>query len=176
MFYRLNTVAVCLVFLLTFFVALPGLAIAEETREYQIKAAFVFNILKHVEWPQGSGDLKLGVYGANPFGGSLQALEGRSIGSRRLLVSFPRQLEDLDELDVVFVAQSETTWAASVLSQVKSKPILTISDIPDFVGLGGAIGFVTLQNRLKFELGQSALQQAGLKASPELQQEAVKLR
>ncbi len=63
---------------------------AQAVNEYQVKAAFIFNFAKFVEWPvDASGEpgvLVVGVVGDDPFGGALDRLNGSLVNGRRLRI------------------------------------------------------------------------------------------
>lgn len=144
-------------------VSLPALA---APREYQLKAAFLFNFIKFVDWPSGSGPIKVGVLGKDPFEGELKKLEAKKVGGRAIQVAPVKDAADAKNFDVVFVA--DAALQKPLLAAVAGKPVLTISDTPDFAKNGGGITLVSSRNRLRFQINQGSLKKARLKASSKL--------
>jgi hypothetical protein len=143
--------------------------------EYRIKAAFLFNFVQFVEWPESAfpnerAPLVICVAGTDPFGNALdQVIEGESVGKRRLIVRRTGNPEGLDTCHLLFVSRSEKARLGKVLDAVgSSTPVLTVSDIDGFVVRGGAIGLFLEHHRVRFEINPSNAQRRGLKLSSQL--------
>jgi len=155
------------------FVALQSPARAQ-SREYQLKAAFLFQFTKFVEWPEGSfastnSPLVIGILGENPFEGALERLvEGERVNGRPLIL---RQLEPdaaVDSVHVLFVARSEAGRAASLMRPLAGKPVLTVSDIEGFASRGGCAELFVDQNRIRFRVNPRTAGDARLSISSKL--------
>lgn len=149
--------------------ALPA---APPPAEYQIKAAYLLNFARYVEWPAArlaaAQALRVCVLGRDPFGGALSALEGRQINGREVRV---RQLEGVDqagECHVVFISDSEERRLGPMLRTLASRGLLLVSDLDGFAEAGGSIGLVTEDGRVRFDINQTSLQRDGLRASAQL--------
>jgi len=147
-------------------------ATAAPAGEYQIKAAYLLNFARYVEWPAArlpaAQALRVCVLGRDPFGGELSALEGRQVNGREVRV---RQIEAADqagECHVVFIADSEERRLAPMLRMLASRSLLLVSDIDGFAEAGGGIGLVTEDGRVRFDINQASLQRDGLRASAQL--------
>lgn len=145
---------------------------ASPAGEYQIKAAYLLNFARYVEWPaarlQAAQALRICVLGRDPFGGALSALEGRQVNGREVRV---RQLEGADqagECHVVFISESEERRLGPMLRMLASRGLLLVSDIDGFAEAGGSIGLVTEDGRVRFDINQASLQRDGLRASAQL--------
>jgi YfiR/HmsC-like len=155
--------------------ALPAAVRAQvAASEYDVKAAFLFNFTKFVEWPGSAfsddrGALQLCVFGGNPFGKSLEAVAGEEVGGHRLGV---RRVEDTGKLagcHVLFIDPAESSDRTSqVLSSVRGEPVLTVGDNRGFLDRGGIINFVLEGTKVRFEINQEAAERAGLKISSKL--------
>lgn len=154
--------------------ALTGLALAvpasfgQVTTEAQLKAAYLVNFLKYVEWPVQRPALTICLFGRDSLGPSLASYEGRQIGGRELKirrVGSPEQLADCHEL---FIADTEEARFGAVLRWVENQPILTVSDAEGFTRDGGAIALVRSDGRLQFDVNADALARAGLKPSSQM--------
>jgi hypothetical protein len=136
------------------------------TFEYELKAAFLVNFLKYVEWPtRDTGDLVVCVAGQNPFGTSIDRLAaGERIGSRAIRVRVI--LEPDPPCHAVFIPR--TANRAAYLRAVADTPTLTIGETPGFLDEGGMINFVQDGARLTFEINVDAARRANLAVSSRL--------
>jgi hypothetical protein len=142
-------------------------------REYQVKAAFIYNFALYVEGPTnadngGNKPYSVCVIGDNYLGPALASINGRVIRNRRLVVSQVREVEDVGNCDILFISASEKTNLTSFLEAVRSRPVLTISDMERFTQSGGMIGFVTLDNKVRFEINLKQAQRSRLRVSSQL--------
>lgn len=143
-------------------------AICEVTSEAQLKAAYLVNFLKYVEWPSSRNTINICLFGRDSLGPYLANYEGRVIAGRELhirKVSSPEQLADCQEL---FIADTEEARIGAVLRWVDRQPILTVSDSETFTRDGGAIALIRSDGRLQFEVNTDALSRANLKASSQM--------
>jgi hypothetical protein len=154
--------------LLTRFLALP--AVAEGApREYVIKAAFIYNFVKFVDWPGGgSSTLIIGVLGNNPFGAALNQLNGKSVKGKTLAVRQCNSVSDAESCQVVFISSSDADRQRQILDSLKSSSILTVGESKGFAQRGGMINFVTEDDRVRFEVNPAAAERARLNISSEM--------
>lgn len=150
------------------------LADASAPGVYQIKAAFLYNFAKFVEWPSGSfadgnSPLVIGILGDDPFGSSLdQVVKGNTVGGRRICIKrFPR-IRDVESCHILFVCSSESNRLARALESVKNSGVLTVSDIDRFAQRGGIVGFTMDDNKVGFEINVTTAQRSNLKISSKL--------
>lgn len=149
-------------------------------KEYQVKAAFLYNFFQFVDWPpqafaEPQEPLVIGVIGDDPFNGYLDELvRGEKIKSHPLVVRRYHQLDEIKQCHVLYVCQSESRHLKEVLSMVKGKNILTVSDADGFVRDGGIIRFVTENNKIRFKINVDAARAARLTISSKLMQAAEK--
>jgi hypothetical protein len=148
-------------------------------REYKVKAAFIYNFAKFVEWPAqklggDSTPIVIGVLGPNPFGDELEnALKGRQINGRGIVV---RQFDDAEgakAAHLLFVSANDETKLRKAL---KEYGVLTIGQSESFTRNGGIITFTFEHDKLGFEINVGAAEQAGLKISAQLQKLAKSVR
>jgi hypothetical protein len=147
---------------------------AQESKEYQIKAAFLFNFAQFVEWPSAAfadsqTPISIGVLGDDPFGAVLdQTVQGETIHSRKLVVQRSRRLEDLKGCHLLFISKSEKSRVGDILSGLGSSSVLTVSETESFARRGGIINFYLDGNKVRFEINAQAAQQKGIKISSQL--------
>lgn len=152
--------------------ASPAAAIAPAAAptEYEVKAAFVVNFARFVEWPEApAGPFVVGVLGEDPFGDALDhAFRGEVTGGHAWTVRRLARPEDGTGVQILFVGKSEEKRLAAILAQMRGAPVLTVSDMPGFAGRGGMIGFRLEERRVRFDIDPEPAAQAGLKLSSQL--------
>jgi hypothetical protein len=156
------------------FSLLGSLPARAQSKEYQIKAAFLFNFAQFVKWPGGSfandsAPFCIGILGDDPFGDALEGIvQGESIDHHRLTVLRARSFAELKNCQLIFVCKSEEGHVAEILSQLDSKPILTVSEVEGFTKNGGDINFYLQDGKIRFEINPSSAQHCGLRISSQL--------
>lgn len=141
--------------------------------EYQVKAAFIYNFAKFVDWPAESftndhAPLVVTILGAPPQLAPFEAIRGKTVKNRRLDVRQAARVEDVGVTHVLFVPASEKQQAAHILDFARERSILTISDMKQFTQAGGIITFVTVDEKVRFEINLAAARRSGLKISSQL--------
>lgn len=166
-------------------------AAPEENREYQIKAAFLYNFVKFTNWPgeqaadsdepnaiDGNEPMTIGIIGKDPFGDAFEPIKDKRIKGRKILLkrfkeleeSGPskEQLEALRKCYLLFVCRSQKEQLKEIIDSVKDCPVLTVGDMGDFLESGGMINFIIEENKIRFEINLIAARRAGLRISSKL--------
>ena len=150
---------------------------SSNSSEYLIKAGFIFNFAKFVDWPpttfaQPDSPIVIGILGTDPFGAIIdQIVQDKKIGGRGFVVKrmkWGTDLKDLKECKILFVGASERVHIDELVQIVKGLPILTVGETPGFAEHGGVIRLVLEDNRVRFEVNVDAARQAGLTISSRL--------
>jgi len=147
---------------------------APSPTEYEIKAAFLYNFARFVEWPPESGHdpgapFVIAILGHDPFGPVLdETVAGKAVGGRPIEVRRVSRVEEAREAQIVFVAPSERPNMAAILKAVGRPGVLTVGDTDGFASQGGAINFTLQARRVRFEINPAAAEQARLKMSSQL--------
>lgn len=155
---------------------------ATDTREYQIKAAFLYNFTRFVEWPASSfadagSPIVIGAYCADPFGAVLKAIvKGRTVNGRGIVARKLDTVELATSAHVVFVCAAKDTEFAHIESVVDGRPVLTVGETDAFAEAAGIIRFVLDEEKVRFEINMAAAERAGLKVSAQLQKLATAVR
>ena len=150
-----------------------GVAPAESANEYQVKAAFLFNFAKFVEWPpnvfpDSDTPLAICVLGQDPFGSYLDdTLRGERVNSRPLTVQRFRNITDVKRCHVLFISRSESGHLNDIVANVKYHKILTVTDV-DAAKSGVIIRFVSEGSRIRFRIDVEAAKAASLTISSKL--------
>lgn len=151
-----------------------GPAQTATTREYQVKAVFLFNFAQFVEWPASTfpdrdTPLVIGVLGRDPFGVYLEeTVRGEIVKSRQLITQRYSHVEDVRNCQVLFISRSESEKLDQIISRLKDRKILTVSDDAGHSGHGVIIRFVTQNNRIKLRINLEAAKAANLTISSKL--------
>ena len=117
---RLSHILALSVFYALLTTAISGAADADRClSEYQVKASYLYNFTKFIEWPpQNSGDSQvftIVVMGKNPFGENLEPLTGKLVYNRKVLIRYIRNIEALQECDLLFISADETDNIIDIL-------------------------------------------------------------
>ncbi|MDO8589259.1 MAG: YfiR family protein [Armatimonadota bacterium] len=142
--------------------------------EYQIKAVFLYNFAKFVEWPSSAfadanSPIVIAVLGEDPFGSSLeQVVKGKTVGGRRFSIKRFEKIRDLEPCHILFISSSESGHLSKALDSIKGPNVLTVSEIERFAQRGGIIGFVVTDNKVGFEINLDAAKKVNLKLSSKL--------
>lgn len=159
--------------------AMPALAATEHpSMEYQVKAAYLYNFLQFVEWPEEAfkdNQINLCVVGEDRFGTALAATAGKTSRGRTIAVKhIPSVQPELASCHVVFLSRSEGWHEFQVLHELAGRPVLTIGETKGFADRGGVINLVLKGETIRFEINQRAARRNGLKVSAQLLQLAVR--
>ena len=154
------------------FMGWASIVVAEESAESQVKAAFVYNFTKFIQWPirtlpPGEPKVSLCVLGDDPLGDSLESLTGKTTSGRQLSVRRIPRVEDSGHCQIVYICKSERDQARNILKGIK-EGILTIGEMSHFTSSGGIINLLIVENRISFEINVDAAERAGLKINSQL--------
>jgi hypothetical protein len=147
---------------------------AQSPTEYQVKAAYLFNFLKFVEWPDDPaadlhGKWVIGIVGDSPIGGELaQLVQGKNVQGRELQVKKFQAAENLRACNILFISESEKVHVPSILAALRGSSVLTVADMDNFIGSGGMIQFVVEDARVRVAIDVGATGRARLKVSSKL--------
>ena len=148
--------------------SMPQLLHAEsaQSSEYDVKAAFLLNFAQFVSWPENhlrENRIVFGILGDDPFGSALDSmLEGRTVNDRPVTVKRIKRGESILGVDVLFISNSEADQLEKLFAQLRASPTLTVSDIEGFAKIGGMIGFVLRDGRVRFQINHTTGEAAGL--------------
>ncbi len=150
----------------------PPSSFAEEvSREYTLKAAYVYRIAQFVDWPEtGAAPSSLGVciLGTDPFGSAIDYIEEKTSRGRRFSLHRFASRESLGDCQMLFISASEADRMETILDGLAGHSVLTVSDAEDFARCGGMIGLVNRQGRVGLEINRKAAEAAGLQISAKL--------
>jgi len=148
---------------------------SQQYSEYEVKAGYLYNFIKFVNWPNYSFDNEyapfvIGIYGDDPFDDILEnAFKDRTLYDRKWLLIHYNTLEEINDCNLLFISGVNRTELLKVLDVVKEKSILTIGDnVEDFCELGGIINFTKQNSKNRFEINNEAAMNVKLVISSKL--------
>lgn len=171
---RIKRFAIVMASVLGMVVGMPrAVAQLPPERESLVKAAFLYNFAKFVEWPPEAfadthAPMILCIIGVDPFGAGLESIEGKTVKGRRLVIQRAAEDKRLGQCHILFVSPSEKKRLPILLSMLDRSPVLTVSDMSQFSHLGGIITLIKAQDTIRFEINVDVAQRVNLKISSEL--------
>ena len=149
--------------------------------EYQVKAAYLYNFAKFVEWPaavmSSDNSFNICILGHDPFDPALSTtLAGESIKGKNVLVKRISRAQDGPGCQILYISSSEQDRLKEILDVLDKTSVLTVSDMPQFTRRGGMIQFVVDANRVRFEVNLTSAERTGLVLSSQLLKVAIGVR
>jgi hypothetical protein len=168
-----------------------GQAETTTSREYQVKAAFLYNFTMFTDWPKekiadGNDPIVIGIIGDDPFDDAFEPVKNKKVKGKDVVIKRFKELEELkksgekDESQphpqietlkkchVLFICSSEKKRLGEIIDLVQDNNVLTVSDIEGFIEAGGIINFVMEEKKVNFEINNISAEKAGLKISSKL--------
>lgn len=142
--------------------------------EYQVKALFLVNFAKYVEWPEKAFEdtnkpFVIGVVGENNFGPHLEkAIEGKNVSGRAIQILAVEKDDDLAKCHILFVSASEKKHLSEIVAKVKELPVLTVGEAEPFISQGGVINFTKKEGKVRLQIDLGAARKAKLQLSSKL--------
>jgi len=169
-------------FILLIGVGLGTTARGEEiSREYRIKAAYLYNLSKFITWPNEATisqetPITLCVYGYNPFDKYLDKLRERPVKGRTISVRHIAENQPMDDCQLLFISQHNAAGPKMLAAPAPFPPILTVSDDPDFLMRGGMVALITVNNNVQLDINLTRAKQAGFTFSASLLEVAHRIQ
>ena len=142
--------------------------------EYQIKAAFLFNFAKFVEWPleafaEPTSPFIIGILGENPFGDDFErTIRAKTVNNRPFTIKEIRSLPEARTCHILFINSSEKKRLSEIFESLRGVSVLTVGETERFVDTGGIINFVKESDKIRLQINDDAAKSAGLKISSKL--------
>lgn len=159
----------------------PGLE-AEDSNptEYEVKAAYLYNFGRFVEWPKvksNNGPFTVCVLGHDPFGAALDStLAGETLHGSKVVAKRISTAQEAANCRILFISSSEAAQLKDILTTLNKASILTVSDIPQFARHGGIVEFILDGNKVRFDVNLAAAERASLALSSQLLKVALHVR
>jgi hypothetical protein len=185
------------IFLVLFLVLFVGSITAEadadsaQSREYTVKAAFLYNFIKFVEWPKentpdSNEPITICILGKDPFGNAFEPVKDKQAKGRKVIVKrikgfeelkksspkdkaeLQRKIKAIKKCHVLFICSSGKEELKETINSVKNHSVLTVGETEVFFEAGGVINFLMEENKVRFEINLAAAKRAKLKISSNL--------
>jgi hypothetical protein len=149
--------------------------------EYEVKAAYLYNFGKFVEWPAkaraAEDSFTICVLGQDPFGTTFDTtIAGESINGKKVVIKRVAKPQEALGCRILFISSSEESRLKEIVATLDKASVLTVSDIPQFTLHGGMIQFVVEANKVRFEVNLTIAQRSGLILSSQLLKVAISVR
>jgi len=141
---------------------------ARKQAEYQVKALFLYNFANFVEWPKGAFKtrdeaIKLCLFGAVPFGGFLDAVDGTLIGDRELNIARTQNIEEIRSgCHILFVGEDQQVQLPTFWDEIRFVYVLSIGEEQGFTERGGIVNIMRTTDQVQFEINISNALEKGL--------------
>jgi len=155
---------------------ISGSAFAQERPIHEVYSMMVFNFTRYVQWPpEGAGsEFVIGVIGNNDMYNTLQTwYGGKPRGGQTFVVKKFASAADVTDCQVLYIDKTKSAEFDNASAKLKGKSTLVITDKSGMGEKGSAINFKTVENKLKFELNQKAIEASNLKVSGALSSMAI---
>jgi len=138
--------------------------------EYQVKALFLLNFVKYVDWPaEASSPIVIGILGQDNFGDSLtDAVAGKNIDGRSIVIKHLSADNDPSGCTILFISSSETSRLSQILGKTSALPILTVGETESFLQNSGIINFTLQDGKIRLAINLKAAQKVNLQISSKL--------
>ena len=151
---------------------LPMSAQAAEERlisESQAKAAFVFNVVRYVNWPPpGNDTVLIGILGKGPLSREWQSISGKTLSNRKLRIIKSNYVDEMLDCQLIVIEEAGPQKLPRILRILRDYPILTIGDSPVFLSSGGSLNISLRNNRISFSVNLAQTRAVGLNISSNL--------
>lgn len=142
---------------------------ADLAEEYALKAAFLYNFALFTRWPEETTEpFTLCLYGPHPFGDALRQISEKTVHNLPLSLQFPQSPQEARTCRVLFFNPDAAPRAAALLEELRTLPILTVSDHPQAWPMGAMIVLAVDPQRIVFDINSRRARQAGLDFSAKL--------
>lgn len=149
-------------------------AVGPRPSEYAVKAAFIYNFARFVEWPASAfahpeAPLTLCVVGDDPFGAVLdETVRGKTVARHGFFIRRMSHAADAANCHIVFISRSETARLPKVLAALEGKSVMTIGDMEGAAKRGAVMNFLLEGGRVRFAINTEVAKRAGLNLSSQL--------
>lgn len=142
---------------------------AEPMREYDVKAVFIYNFAKFVEWPDSVGtNVRLCLLGTSPFGKAFDTIRGQPVKGRKFDVTAIDAPTAVFGCHMVYVPPSQERNLDKVLARARGNGILVVSDSEGYAQRGSMINLYLEDDKVRFEINLQAVDSSGLRVSSQL--------
>ena len=178
---RVPTIKFAVLLLGLLLAAVQGPAQSPQPSEYQLKAAYLFNFAKFIDWPQeafpdAKAPFLIGILGDSPFGNDLQqTVAGKKINEHEIAVRPFRNPAEATNCHILFISTSEKKRLPEIIQSLRGTAVLTVGETEQFIETGGMVNFVEEASKIRFQINDTAAKAARLKISSKLLSLAIRV-
>lgn len=162
---------------ITVLIVVPALFIyaKKAAPDYKFHSVYIYNFTKYIQWPNAGRDFKISILGKEQkiYDSFKMMADTKSSEGQQFIINQYASIDEVGACNILFVPYSQSAKIADVLQKYGNRNTLIITEKEGLVENGSGINFVVIDNRLKFEINKSALDNAGLKVSSQLMQMAI---
>lgn len=151
-----------------------------EEANAKIKAIYIYNFTKYIEWPENykQGNFVVGVYGNNSalLSELNKMASSKTVGSQKFEIKSLTSSAEAAQCHIVFVQPDNSTQLPEIVSKIKSKSTLIVTDKPGLTAKGAGINFVIVENKQRIELNKPNIEKYKLKVASALVEMAVQVK
>ncbi|MBP7527316.1 MAG: YfiR family protein [Syntrophorhabdaceae bacterium] len=136
--------------------------------EYEVKAVFLANFFKFVEWPTHGRYYRLCIYGSDPFGEHVKILDGMKIRGKTLEIRRPVSVRAVNDCNVLFISSSERRRIHALLDAIRGLDLLTVGDTEGYAQEGVMVNFYIEASKVKFEINLDSIKRSRIGVSSQL--------
>jgi hypothetical protein len=165
-----------LLLLVFLFAGFTGNRQIDKASEYNLKAAFIYNFTKYIEWKAaaGDGDFTIGIFGASPINDPLvEIVKTEMVDGKKITLKHFSKPADISFCHILFISRNASASLEDILAKTAGKGMLIVSEQDGYAEEGAAINFVIVNRKLKFQANVKAINDAGLMASSQLLKLAI---
>ncbi len=167
------------------------------TLEYQVKAAFLYNFMRFIDWPAEEASSKealvIGIIGEDPFGDAFTPVKDKQVKGRDVVFkrfkglgemkkagekdqsAFKQEIETVRKCHLLFICSSEKNNLGEIIQLLQGSPVLTVGEMDNLIESGGVIKFLMESKKVRFEISLTAAEKTGLKVRSQLLRLAKKV-
>lgn len=152
----------------------PLLLHGQTASDRQVKAAYLYNFAKFVEWPEhafasSTAAIHLCIWNDRRFEADVrQIVNGKLLAGRSIEVVGCQSIDQLRSCHILFIGSSDERETRRILEVLREASVLTVGDMKGFIANGGIINFVPQGDRVQFEVNHKSATRAGLRISSRL--------
>lgn len=146
---------------------------SQHSREYAVKAAFLFNFATFSDWPgdaftNGTSNFQVCILGKDPFGEAFDSFRGKTVKGKKVVVRRCEGVEETRDCQIIYISPSEKSNLLHILRYLKNRRVMTVGDQEGFCRAGGMVNMIQVRNRIGFEVNRTAANRSGLQMSSHL--------
>ncbi len=143
------------------------------TGEYQIKSAMIYNMIRYMDWPEdtlpaSASQITVCIVGKGGLGMAIGSLQGKQAKGKNLTVRQSTPSNAPSGCQVLVVSDLDAASTAGLLERTRSSAVLTVADSENFARMGGVVGFILQDGKVRFEINQTAALRHRIRISSQL--------